>query len=67
MGNIAIQIMQHNAMQHPRYIFLLKAGGTIYSNIFKGLILKLILPIGGDKNGLVLGSFLASPTLFISA
>jgi len=67
MGNIAINITQHNAMQHPIYIFLLRAGGTSYSNIFRGLILKLILPIGGGKNGLVLGSFLASPTLFISA
>jgi hypothetical protein len=37
------------------------------TNILKGFNEKLILPIGGGKNGLQFGSYLASPTLFESA
>ena len=38
-----------------------------HTNILRGFNEKLNLPIGGGKNGLALGSCLASPTLLRSA
>jgi hypothetical protein len=45
-GKIAINKMHARVMHKMQYIFLLKAGPTIWLNILKGLILNSSLPSG---------------------
>jgi len=62
-GNVKINRMMSSKQQQKQYALLLAIGPTSYSSMTIGLNENFILPIGGGKYGLQLGSFLARPTL----